>query len=384
MKKKLLFAFSYAAVALCASLLTMYLIQRQIPSTKLIALEKLILEQYPGEVDQTAIEDAAADAMVEALGDRWSYYVPAADLTELQDSMDNSYVGIGITLEEAQEDGTFRVRAVVEGGPADQAGMRVDDILWEVDGVSVDDLTMEEIASRIKGKVGTQVTVTVQRQGEDVMLRITRNRMKTVVAKGNLINGCIGYVRIDNFVARSAEETIAVIEDLIAQGADRLLFDVRFNVGGYEHELVDILDYLLPEGELISNADKGGKIEEFSSDANCLNLPMAVLINESSYSAAELFAADLREFGAAKLVGTNTVGKGFYQNLFQLGDGSAVDLSVGRYFTSKGENLEGIGLIPDVQVDLTDQDYARLYYGQLPQEEDVQLQAAVELLMEQS
>ena len=383
MKKKILMGLSYLAVALCACSITLYLVQRQIPSTKLIALERLILELYPDEVDQTAIEDAAANAMVEALGDRWSYYVPASSLEELQESMDNSYVGIGITLEEVQEDGTFRVRSVVPEGPADQAGILAEDRLLKVNEESVEDLTMEEVAARIKGEAGTQVTLTVLRQGETVTLTVTRNQVNVAVAKGNLINGCIGYVRIENFDSRSAEETIAVIEDLIAQGADRLLFDVRFNSGGYEHELVEILDYLLPEGNLISNADKEGKEERFSSDAKSLNLPMAVLINEDSYSAAELFAADLSEYGAAKTVGSNTVGKGFYQNLFQLGDGSAVDLSVGRYYTSKGENLEGVGLTPDVKVDMTDEDYFRLYYGQLPQEEDVQLQAAVALLMQE-
>ena len=383
MKKKILMGLSYLAVALCACSVTLYLVRRQIPSTKLIALESLILELYPDEVDQTAIEDAAANAMVEALGDRWSYYVPASDLEGLQESTDNSYVGIGITLEEVQEDGTFRVRSVVPGGPADQAGILAEDRLLKVNEESVEDLTMEEIAARIKGEAGTQVTLTVLRQGETATMTVTRNQVNVVVAKGNLINGCIGYVRIENFASRSAEETIAVIEDLIAQGADRLLFDVRFNSGGYEHELVEILDYLLPEGNLISNADKEGKEERFSSDAKSLNLPMAVLINEDSYSAAELFAADLSEYGAAKTVGSNTVGKGFYQNLFQLGDGSAVNLSVGRYYTAKGENLEGVGLTPDVKVDMTDEDYFRLYYGQLPQEEDVQLQAAVALLMQE-
>lgn len=383
MKKKILMGLSYVAVALFACLLTQYFVYSQIPSTKLIALEKLILELYPDEVDLTAIEDAAADAMVEAVGDRWSYYVPASDMEELMVSMENSYVGIGVTIGGPQEEGLFRVEAVVEGGPADQAGMRVDDIVLKVDGESVDGLTVEELAARVKGVAGTQVLVTVRRQGGEVDLTITRNPVNLVVAKGNLINGCIGYVRIENFVSRSAEETIAVIEELIAQGADRLLFDVRFNSGGYEHELVEILDYLLPEGNLISNADKEGKEENYFSDARCLKLPMVVLINEDSYSAAELFAADLHEYGAAKTVGSNTVGKGFYQNLLELRDGSAVNLSVGRYYTSKGENLEGIGLTPDVKVDMNDEDYARLYYGQLPQQEDVQLQAAVKLLMEE-
>ena len=381
MKKKVLIGLSYIATAMITCCLTIFLIQRQIPSTKLITLENLILDLFPNEVDLTEIEDAAADAMVAALGDPWSYYIPASEYDRLMESVENSYVGIGITLTDARETGSFRVHAVIPEGPADQAGMRKDDVIIEVEGESVEGLSLTDISARIKGEEGTQVSITVQRQEETLTLSVTRNRINTVVAKGNLLNGTIGYVRIENFVARSAEETLAVIEDLIAQGATKLILDVRFNSGGYEEELVKILDYLLPEGTLVSNRDKEGKTETFESDAEFLDMPMAVLINEESYSAAELFAAVLREYDAAQIVGSRTVGKGYYQNLFRLNDGSAVDLSVGRYFTSKGENLEGIGLIPDVEVPMEDADFEALYYGILDQDQDVQLQAAVELLM---
>ena len=381
MKKKVLIGFSYIATAMITCCLTIFLIQRQIPSTKLITLENLILDLFPNEVNLTEIEDAAADAMVAALGDRWSYYIPASEYDRLMESMENSYVGIGITLTDARETGSFRVQAVIPEGPADQAGMRKDDVIIEVEGESVEDLSLTDISARIKGEEGTQVSITVQRQEETLTLSVTRNRVNTVVAKGNLLNGTIGYVRIENFVARSAEETLAVIEDLIAQGATKLILDVRCNSGGYEDELEKILDHLLPEGILVSNSDKAGKTETFESDEEFLDMPMVVLVNEDSYSAAELFAAVLREYDAARIVGSRTVGKGYYQNLFRLEDGSAVDLSVGRYFTSKGENLEGIGLIPDVEVPMEDADFEALYYGILDQDQDVQLQAAVELLM---
>ena len=381
MKKKVLIGLSYIATAMITCCLTIFLIQRQIPSTKLITLENLILDLFPNEVDLTEIEDAAADAMVAALGDPWSYYIPASEYDRLMESVENSYVGIGITLTDARETGSFRVHAVIPEGPADQAGMRKDDVIIEVEGESVEGLSLTDISARIKGEEGTQVSITVQRQEETLTLSVTRNRINTVVAKGNLLNGTIGYVRIENFVARSAEETLAVIEDLIAQGATKLILDVRCNSGGYEDELVKILDHLLPEGILVSNSDKAGKTETFESDEEFLDMPMVVLVNEDSYSAAELFAAVLREYDAARIVGSRTVGKGYYQNLFRLNDGSAVDLSVGRYFTSKGENLEGIGLIPDVEVPMEDADFEALYYGILDQDQDVQLQAAVELLM---
>ena len=381
MKKKVLIALSYIATAIVTCGLTIFLIQRQIPSTKLITLENLILELFPNEVDRTEMEDAAADAMVAALGDRWSYYIPASEYDRLMESMENSFVGIGITLTDAQLTGSFQVQAVIPESPADQAGMQKDDVIIQVNGEAVEGLSLSELSDRIRGEIGTQVSITLRRQEAVVTLNVTRNRIDTVVAKGNLLDGTIGYVRIENFVARSAQETLAVIEDLISQGATKLILDVRFNSGGYEEELVKILDYLLPEGTLVSNRDKEGKTETFESDAEFLDMPMAVLINEESYSAAELFAAVLREYDAAQIVGSRTVGKGYYQNLFRLNDGSAVDLSVGRYFTSKGENLEGIGLIPDVEVPMDDADFEALYYGILDQDQDVQLQAAVELLM---
>ena len=161
-----------------------------------------------------------------------------------------------------------------------------------------------------------------------------------------------------------------------------LLFDVRNNPGGYVEELCKVLDYLLPEGNLIRMVGTDGNEETKTSDAACVKVPMAVLVNEDSYSAAELFAADLREYGAAKIFGAQTCGKGFYQSLFRFQDGSAVGLSIGRYYTSKGENLEGVGLTPDVEVKLSDTEKTQLLGGLLEAENDPQLQEALSYLMD--
>ena len=161
-----------------------------------------------------------------------------------------------------------------------------------------------------------------------------------------------------------------------------LLFDVRNNPGGYVDELCRVLDYLLPEGNLIRMVGTDEKEETKTSDETCVKVPMAVLVNADSYSAAELFAADLREYGVAKIFGEQTCGKGFYQNLFQFQDGSAVGLSIGRYYTSKGENLEGVGLTPDVEVKMNDTEQAQLLGGLLETEKDPQLQEALNYLMD--
>ena len=380
MKKKVLIALSYIATAIVTCGLTIFLIQRQIPSTKLITLENLILELFPNEVDRTEMEDAAADAMVAALGDRWSYYIPAREYDRLMESMENSFVGIGITLTDAQLTGSFQVQAVIPESPADQAGMQKDDVIIQVDGEAVEGLSLSDLSDRIRGEIGTQVSITLRRQEAVVTLNVTRNRINTVVAKGNLLDGTIGYVRIENFVARSAQETLAVIEDLISQGATKLILDVRFNSGGYEEELVKILDYLLPEGPLFRSVNYKGEEDVDYSDEDCLDIPMAVIINGDSYSAAEFFAAALQEYEAAVIVGTQTCGKANYQQTFRLSDGSAISISTGHYQTPNGVTLDGIGVTPDVIVEVDEKTYLDLYYEKVERADDAQLQAAISAL----
>ena len=200
------------------------------------------------------------------------------------------------------------------------------------------------------------------------------------MATYTMLDKHIGLIRIENFDLRCAEETIAAIETLLEQGAEGLIFDVRGNPGGYAEELVKILDYLLPEGDLFRTVDYAGREHVDTSDADCLELPMAVLVNQDSYSAAEFFAAALREYDWAVVVGQKTCGKGYFQNTLPLSDGSAVGLSVGKYFTPNGESLADVGVTPDRVVEVDEDTRWKIYYGTLPIEEDVQLEAALELL----
>lgn len=382
MKKKILLTLSYVLVAALACCATLGIVYSKSESSKLWDLEDLILTRFAGTPDQTAVEDAAAYAMIDALGDRWSYYIPASEYAAFEENSNNAYVGIGVTVTALEDGSGFVVAKVQEGGPADQGGMQVGDVIVQVDDLSVDGLSMTELSSLIKGEENTSVTITVLREGEGISLYLTRKHMKTTVAEGKLLNEHVGLVTISNFDERCAEETIAAVKSVLDQGADMLLFDVRNNPGGYAEELCKVLDYLLPAGDLMRMEGTDGSEETRTSDAACVKVPMAVLINGDSYSAAELFAADLWEYGAAKTFGTKTSGKGFYQNVFQFDDGSAVGLSIGRYYTSKGENLEGVGLTPDVEIDLDETAETELYNGMLAPEEDAQLQAALEYLMD--
>lgn len=212
-------------------------------------------------------------------------------------------------------------------------------------------------------------------------MSVTRMQVKTPVAVATLLEDDIGLVTISNFDSRCYDETIAAIEELLAQGAEALIFDVRYNPGGYKSELVEVLDYLLPEGPLFRSEDYQGNISVDKSDASCLDIPMAVLVNGESYSAAEFFAAALREYGVAVIVGEQTCGKGYFQQTYQLSDGSALGLSVGKYSTPNGVWLAEVGgLTPDIQVDVDDETEAAIYAATLDPAEDPQIQAAVEAL----
>ena len=382
MKKKVLIVLSYVLVAALACGATLFFVSASTDYNKLEDLENLILTSFAGDADKTKIEDAAADAMVNAMGDRWSYYIPASELPSFLENSENAYVGIGVTVQATEDNSGLMVIAVQPGGPAEEAGVQVGDVIIQVDGESAQDRTVTEISAMIKGEEETVVSVTVLRSGEGITMSMTRKRMETTVASSKLLNEHVGLVTIQNFDERCADETIAAIKALLNQGADMLLFDVRNNPGGYVDELTKVLDYLLPEGDLIRTVGTDGSDETVTSDASCVKVPMAVLINENTYSAAELFAADLSEYGAAKLFGQQTSGKGFYQYVFQFADGSAAGISVGRYYTGHGASLEGIGLTPDETVKLDDESEALLYNGMLEPEDDAQLQAALSYLMD--
>lgn len=378
MKKKVLIVLSYVLVAALACGATLFFVSASTDYNKLEDLEDLILTSFAGDADKTKIEDA----MVNAMGDRWSYYIPAAELPSFLENSENAYVGIGVTVQATDDNSGLMVIAVQPGGPAEEAGVQVGDVIIQVDGESAQDRTVTEISAMIKGEEGTVVSITVLRSGEGITMSMTRKHMETTVASSKLLNEHVGLVTIQNFDERCADETIAAIKALLNQGADMLLFDVRNNPGGYVDELTKVLDYLLPEGNLIRTVGTDGSDETVTSDADCVKVPMAVLVNENTYSAAELFAVDLSEYGVARIFGQKTSGKGFFQQVFQFSDGSAAGISVGRYYTSQGNNLEGIGLTPDEEIKLDDESEALLYNGMLEPENDAQLQAALSYLMD--
>ena len=349
-------------------------------ATKTTELEAYIDKYFVGDADKTAMADAAASAMVTATGDRWSYYISADSYASYMEQMNNAYVGVGITIAAAEDGSGLTVMEVTAGGPAEEAGVQVGDVMVSVDSTSIADMTTAEVRDLVRGEEGTTVDLGFRRGEETVTLTVERRTIDQVVTTGELLDGNIGYVKIVNFDSNCAAQTIAVIEDLMDQGAESLLFDVRYNPGGYKDELVKVLDYLLPEGVLFRSVRTDGTESINYSDESCVDLPMAVLVNGDSYSAAEFFAAALQEYGVGQVVGSQTCGKGYFQNTYRLSDGSAVSLSSGTYYTPNNVSLANVGVTPDIPVDLTEDDAALLYYDQLAQSDDAQLQAALEAL----
>ena len=354
-------------------------------SQKYAEIMNLVDQFFIGEdVDPDLVNDAMAAGVVAGLGDRWSYYVSAEDYQAYLENINNAYVGVGITISaKTDEDGEllgYEVSQVTSGSPAEEAGVEPGDVLIRANGSDVTEITLEETKNLVKGEEGTTVELTFLRDEAEQTRTVERRALTVIPAEGRMLAGAVGYITIDNFDAGCAETVKALVESLKAQGATSLLFDVRNNPGGLKTELTDLLDYLLPEGTIFHTVNYAGEEEIVTSDASCVDMPMAVLVNEDSYSAAEYFACALQEYDAAAVVGEQTYGKGYYQVGLQLSDGSCVNLSIGKYYTPSGESLIDVGVTPDVELELNDEDALSLARKQLEPDEDPQVQAALACL----
>ena len=345
---------------------------------KLDEIVALLNEVYVDGYDTDKLGDYLAQAAVAATGDRWSYYVSAEDFDAFVESNENAYVGIGVTVESSDDltDGV-QITKVTPNSPAEEAGIEADDRIYAVEGETVESLGLDETKNRIRGEEGTEVTLTILRGEKKFDVTVKRASVEVEVVKYSMLDGSIGYIKINNFEANSADRTIEAIDTLREQGAKALVFDLRFNPGGRKDELVRVLDELLPEGPLFRSVDYKGNESVDYSDADCVELPMAVLVNGDSYSAAEFFAAALQEYDWATVVGTKTCGKANYQQTFRLSDGSAVAVSTGHYQTPHGVTLANVGVTPDEIVEVDNKTYLELYKEAVAVKDDAQLQAAI-------
>lgn len=382
---------THLMVAAIAGGITFWTLQQQMNRQtdpgmqKLQQVQQIIDQCYIGQAEAEEVIDGAAIGMVSAIDDRWSHYVSKEDMQEYLQQKKNVHYGIGITILQREEYEGFLVINVSPVSSAKDVGILPGDVLTHVEGQSVLELGITGTADLIKGEEGTVVEITVQREGQALTFYPTLGDVVDEVVSGQMLENQIGYIRIFNFNDRCCQETVALIEELMEQGAQKLIFDVRFNPGGYKHELVELLDYLLPAGDLFHSVHYDGTTYTDPSDKNCLPMPMAVLFNSDSYSAAEFFAAALDEYDWAVTVGEASVGKSRYQSTFTLMDGSGLNLSVGSYLTPKGVDLaEQGGLQPNIPVAVEEDLKWKIDARLLPLEEDPQVQAAVKYLLENS
>lgn len=346
--------------------------------SKLVELTDIIDKNYIGTYDPSTVAEEASYAIVDGIGDQWSYYLSAEEVAEQELFVNNNYVGIGVTITKAENE-YINVELVSPESGAQAAGIMPQDKIIAVEGTDILNMTTDEVKAMISGVAGTFVNLTIQRGEEKMDLSVERTIIKINSISYEMI-GNTGYVAISNFFKNTGDDFIAAVDDLISQGADSLVFDVRFNGGGYRHELLKMLDYLLPEGVIFNSEDINGNTAAKVSDAECIELPMTVLVNDMTFSAAEYFAEAIREFGWGSVVGSNTSGKGYSQILIMLSDGSAVNLSTMKYFTPNGTCLAGVGITPDVVIETDDEEYYGVYYGVIDNSEDSQLTAALELV----
>ncbi len=316
--------------------------------SRLEALDTYVREHfYQSELDEEQLMNGILKGYMAGLDDPYSVYMTAEeyDAIKLRDA--GKQVGIGITVTQTDE-GYAKIIEVQEGSPAENGGLKVEDIIVAVEGKDMLETGYAESIDSIRGESGTKVKLTVRRNEKNMDFSITREEFEMKTIKSELLNGHIGYIRISGFRENTDEQFQTAMDDLIANGADALLFDVRNNGGGTLTSLESMLDPLLPEGVIATATYQNGESETIvSSDAVETALPMAILVNGKSASAAELFSASLRDFKGAKLIGTQTYGKGVMQTLAPMPDGGGLNLTVATYQTTKSECYHGVGLEPD-------------------------------------
>lgn len=346
---------------------------------RLEALDTYVRENYYlEELDEEALMDGILKGYVDGLDDPYSSYMTAEEYSAHQTKEAGQQVGIGVTITQS-DDGCIRIISVYENSPAEEAGLKPEDVIVAVDGVRVEDSGYQAAIDSIPGEEGKKLTLVVRRDGKEQTFRVTYRSYEVRTVYSEMLAGQIGYIRITAFRENTVEQYQEALDGLTTNGARALIFDVRNNGGGLLSALEKMLDPLLPEGVIATATYHGGITETVvNSDAAELDLPMVVLVNGNSASAAELFSASLRDFGKAKLVGTQTYGKGVMQITRRMEDGGGLTLTVATYQTALSECYQGVGLAPDIEVEASEETDLTA----ADPETDPQLAAAISYLTE--
>ena len=345
---------------------------------KIKYLENMIDEEYLGEISTDKLEEGVYAGLIYGLGDVYSRYYTKDEYEQESVTTEGSYVGIGVAMQKYTAGGVQIVECY-KGSTAEEAGIKVDDVITAINGEDITDTELQDVVSIIKDNEDKDVVLTVQRKGEDtqeITVKVSNVELPSVF--GEMLDENTGYIQITEFKGVTVEQYEAVFADLKEQGMERLVVDLRDNPGGLLNVVCDILRDILPEGLIVYTEDKNGNRSEETCDGkNPLDMPLAVLVNGNSASASEIFAGAVKDYGIGTIVGTTTYGKGVVQSIRQLSDGSAVKLTIANYYTPKGNSINKTGIQPDVEVELSPE---LLNQEEITHEEDNQLQAALNSL----
>lgn len=323
-------------------------------SKKLNKLNALIDKYYLYEdkIDTDELAEGIYSGYTSALGDKYTVYYDEDETKALMESTSGTFSGVGATLTKDADTGYATIVNVYEGSPAEKAGLKAGDILEKIDDHEVGDEQLDTVVSWIKGEKGTDVKITVLRDGEELELTATRDTIEVKTVSYEMKENQIGYIRVSEFDTVTYDQFKEALDDLEKQGMQGLIVDLRNNPGGSLDTVTNMLRLLLPEGTIVSTKDKNGKTDEITCDGTHeFKKPMAVLVNQYSASASEIFSGAVQDYGTAKIVGVTTYGKGVVQQLMDLGDGTCLKVTIAEYYTPDGRSINGKGVEPDVKVE---------------------------------
>lgn len=344
-------------------------------------VQRYIDQKFVGEVDPETLKEAATEGalrgMMEATGDKYSVYYDPEEYQQFLEHFESSFTGIGVQVELSAETGLVTVVAPFKGSPGERAGLRQGDTILAVDGTDVRGYTLDETVALIRGPEGTQVTLTVGREGEADPLEftITRETIEMPTVEYKMVDPQVGYVRLTEFNKDAANHVTRAIADLRSQGATRLIFDLRMNGGGLLDEAIKIASLFVgPDQPVVHIVYRDKDTETYNSRAKeSFSMPLVVLVDENSASASEIVAGAVKDLQAGVLMGTKTYGKGSVQTFYKLSDGSGIKLTTAKYLTAGGNSINDVGIEPDIVVENTN--------NVLPGDPgDVQLQRAIDYI----
>lgn len=344
------------------------------------SFDTIVRSNFNGTIDETALLDAIFNGYVDGLDDRYARYYTAEEYQARQLEDSGELFGIGVTVQ-MDESGYIRIVEVNDDSPASNAGIAVGDLIIEIDGSDVVETGYEESLNLIaSGEEGSQSELTINRGGDEISITVTRKTMEITSVSGQMLDGNIAYIKIDSFNEKTGTQFSQVLYTLINNGAERIIFDVRNNGGGLVSAVEEVLEDILPKGEVaFATYNDGEKVPIVTMENdNLIELPMVVLMNESTASGGELFAQSLRDFCDVDLVGTTTYGKGVMQTTYELEGGGAVTITVATYQTTKSDCYDGVGIVPDFEVVLSEE--AQSYIDGVDVENDFQLAKSIEVI----